>query len=74
MNTSIRVESNSDGLGLILIMKIRARKKTSGPIFGGQILKMRQQKELAEQILKMRQQKEQAEQEGLALLDENVSQ
>ena len=42
-------------------MKIRARKKTSGPIFGGQILKMRQQKE-------------QAEQEGLALLDENVSQ
>ena len=68
-------------------MKIRARKKTSGPIFGGQILKMRQQKELAEQILKMRQQKEQAEQilkmrqqkeqaeqEGLALLDENVSQ
>ena len=55
-------------------MKIRARKKTSGPIFGGQILKMRQQKEQAEQILKMRQQQEQAEQEGLGPLDEVVSQ
>ena len=54
-------------------MQIRARKKTSGPIFGGQILAMRQQKEQAEQILKMRQQMEQAEQEGLAPLDEVVS-